>query len=277
MADLNDFGSALDVAKAMRRVSRREIDRQRPPSRWAIVTDIDRATRSCMVAFLGDSEEDSVRVPYTSVIPSRVGQEVKIGGPSNDRVIESIRGETEPETRLFALEDGMDVRQVMACNYGLQLDYPLTRNVQMDIPFNRAMWDPLNMADPVNGTFLIPRYGYYDINVKVGFDGSAMDTRDFLARAWIYCLPAGGGPRLELAYDAYYYYRGSDDDGALVGEISLSFSELPHLFPGDRIVVSALTNGPSGSTSGKVFANRTRINIALKYGMERYYKPEPIA
>lgn len=266
---LSDYNTAIAIRDAAAAEARRQIRNLVPQARWATVRSIDTATRSCMVVFNG--ETDAVRVPYSSVIPTREGQEVKVGGPVNDRMIEAVKGETQPETRLYTLEDGMDVRQVMASNYGIQNDYPVTKSVETDIPFNAPLWDSLNMPDPVNGAFLIPRFGYYDIDVKVGFDGGGMGN-DFWCRAWLYCLPADGSARFVLAYDGFYF---SQDSNAAprMGEVSLSLNEMPHLFPGDRIVVAATTNVNAGGISGKVYANRTRIKIALRYGMERYYKP----
>lgn len=268
-----DYEVAMAVRDAAKKAAREEIAQQRPPSRWARVASIDPATRSCMVVFNG--ETDAVRVPYSSVIPTREGQEVRIGGARDDRVIEAVKGETQPETRLFDLESEIGVRQVMAVNYGLNADFPVGTNTPTDIPFNFALWDPLNMPDPVNGAFGIPRYGYYEINAKVGFSAYGWTGNEFRGEAWLYCLPADGSARFALAWDAFVLTGGSADTPPAPGVVSLSFSELPHLFPGDRIVLAASTNQPAANTDArKVWANRTRINISLKYGMERYYRPE---
>lgn len=273
MADLNNHDSALRVAKAMRSVAQRQIEQERPPSRWAIVTALQPETRSCLVRFLGDGPDATpVRVPYTSVIPSREGQEVKIGGPANDRVIESIRGETEPEKRLYALEDDMAVRGVMAISYDIISDQPLNQNVASDVTFNRARWDAVAMPDPVNGVFTAPVEGYYDMKCKVGFDGGSV-TNIFWARSWLYCIPLSGS-RIQLDYDGFYVEGDSNQYVTRIGEVTLNlFATIP-LLAGEKIVVSAMSNAPTGSAAAKVYAARTHIDISLKYGMKRYYKSE---
>ncbi len=274
----SDYDVAMVVRDAAKQAAREEIAQQRPPSRWARVVSIDPATRSCMVVFNG--EVDAVRVPYSSVIPTVEGQEVRIGGARDDRVIEAVKGETQPETRLYSLEDEINVRQVMIASYGLTTNAQLGTSLT-DIPFDLSHFDPVNMAPPNNGAFLIPRHGYYEFHVRAGFHGGSAAS-GFDCELAVHCLPAGGGARFLLARDVYSH-NFSENIGTeygsvryAVGSVTLQVDEFRHFFPGDRIVASATTS--QGAVNQRiVYAGRTTINIALKYGMERYYIPTPTA
>ncbi|ANA87261.1 minor tail protein [Gordonia phage Kampe] len=88
-----EFAAQLD--SIIRKTVRAEIDKNRPAPRYAVVNSINLAQKYCMVTYTG--ETDSVRVPFNTVIPNEVGQEVRIEGTPGDRYITAIRGTSKLE------------------------------------------------------------------------------------------------------------------------------------------------------------------------------------
>lgn len=98
MADLGEYGIAVDVEKAIRTIVRSEIDKQRPKDRQAEVMSINLQAKTCQVIFVG--ETDLVTVPFTTTAPSAVGQFVSIGGTTHDRHIVDVLGTSRVENEL---------------------------------------------------------------------------------------------------------------------------------------------------------------------------------
>ncbi|UTN91188.1 minor tail protein [Gordonia phage PokyPuppy] len=95
------FGQWANSVKAhtvLRDIARKEIERLRPASRLAEVTEIISTEKKVMVRFVGES--NIVPVPYTSTAPANVGQWVRVGGTTHDRYVEDVIGTTLSESRL---------------------------------------------------------------------------------------------------------------------------------------------------------------------------------
>lgn len=78
-ADFEDYGLAHKMVTAIRKLIRDEVTKSRPKASYAVVLSINPDDKSCVVLFPGgNADTDGVRVPYTSVVPSQVGQTVRI-------------------------------------------------------------------------------------------------------------------------------------------------------------------------------------------------------
>lgn len=87
---LKEYNSAVDFHRIIDRVARKAIREERPASRYATVTTIDRVNRACTVTFPGDSS--AVKVAMGSIQPLATGQTVRIAGVHGDRFIDDVMG-----------------------------------------------------------------------------------------------------------------------------------------------------------------------------------------
>lgn len=97
--DFSDPEIAARLNSVIRKMVQSEIDKSRPAPRYAVVNSINLEQKYCMVTYNG--EDVSVRVPFNSVIPNEVGQEVRIEGTAADRYIAAIRGTSKIESQLI--------------------------------------------------------------------------------------------------------------------------------------------------------------------------------
>lgn len=99
MSGLGRHTTAHEMMKVMRKVARAEVEKVRPAQSYATVTEINLEERYCIVRYPGGAEtgEDDVRVVITNVVPSVVGQRVRIGGTTNDRYIEAVLGNSKTD------------------------------------------------------------------------------------------------------------------------------------------------------------------------------------
>lgn len=172
---LEDFATAQGLEGVIRSVVRSELARSRPQARYAVVRGIDRATRSCMVTYVG--EDTPVRVPYNGTGPANIGQEVRIEGARSDRVIVDVRGTTETEGRVIDLEDEIAARPWRAGRWTLETDWTAPANgvwgtIPVQRPEGRGGW-PATAGLSINssGEVRIPEDGWYMV-----IGSGAMDT-----------------------------------------------------------------------------------------------------
>lgn len=90
MASFEDLKTAARMREVMARVIQSELQRTRPPANNAVVTKINRRFNKCTVAFPGDLGE--VEIPLGGVVPSSVGQVVRVDGVLGDRYISDVMG-----------------------------------------------------------------------------------------------------------------------------------------------------------------------------------------
>lgn len=171
---LEDFATAQALEGVVRSVVRSELARSRPQPRYAVVREIDRATRSCMVTYVG--EDTPVRVPYNGTGPANIGQEVRIEGARSDRVIVDVRGTTETEGRVVDLESEIASRPWLAGRWTLETDWTAPSNgvwgtIPIQRPEGRGGW-PATAGLTVNssGEVLIPEDGWYMVIASGAMD-----------------------------------------------------------------------------------------------------------
>jgi hypothetical protein len=100
---LGSWANANRIKKIVDKAAVDAIEKYRPPLRSARIDSIDLVNKFAMVTFVG--EVDSVKVPFNNVIPSYVGQWVRVGGTTNDRRIEEVQGDTAQDVSLTALTE----------------------------------------------------------------------------------------------------------------------------------------------------------------------------
>lgn len=101
--ELDSFSGANRVKRSIEKISTDAIDRLRPPSKTAEVREINLEQKYCMVVYLGEPSDNLVKVPFSNVVPSFIGQFVRISGMASDRVISEVMGATATETNVDAL------------------------------------------------------------------------------------------------------------------------------------------------------------------------------
>lgn len=98
MNDINKYSSANKVKKSIEKIALSAIERERPAPKTAQVKEINLIDKYAMVVYLGEPEDNIVRVPFNNNVPSYIGQWVRIGGTASDRKIEEIMGATLNDT-----------------------------------------------------------------------------------------------------------------------------------------------------------------------------------
>ncbi|AER26565.1 hypothetical protein GTE7_gp022 [Gordonia phage GTE7] len=95
---LGQWETTTKIHSVLKTIAQGEIERMRPASRLAEVTQINPSDKSVLVKFVGETNE--VKVPYTSTAPANTGQWVRVGGTTHDRHVEDVIGTTDTEARL---------------------------------------------------------------------------------------------------------------------------------------------------------------------------------
>lgn len=225
------FALAQEVIQAIRSIVKEEMARERPNPRYARVQDIDPVDRSCIVSFIGEGD-NPVRVPYGSVAPAEVGQEVRIGGIASDRRIEDIRGVSDTESRVMTLEEKIVERQFAMVHSRLAVTEFAVGAGVVKLPFTTTPQAPTSIATDSTGGWTVPVDGYYDIDSKVGLVGDNGTTE---SKIWLHVHPLAGVD-YDLDYDTFYHLSGS---GNAVGRFSLRVGALWYLNQGDTVYVNA--------------------------------------
>lgn len=227
---LGAFALAQDVIEAIRSVVREELAKQRPRARYATVQTINREDRSCTVNFIGEGD-NPVRVPFGSIAPAVVGQEVRIGGTASDRTIEDVRGPSNVEDRTQTLEENIVERQFMHVYARLPVNQPVGTTV-VKLPFTSTPQAPTEITTDSTGGWRAIVSGYYELDAKVGFLGDNGTTE---AKLWLNIKP-NSGAAYDVDYDSYYLKNGNE--GAL-GRFTLKVGALWYLNAGDIAQVNA--------------------------------------
>lgn len=92
MADggLGDLDSAMAMRDIVYALVQQALDQERPAPTYGTVQSIDLTNRNAMVVMNGDTV--AVKVVFGSIVPSAVGQIVRLEGPSGARYIADIMG-----------------------------------------------------------------------------------------------------------------------------------------------------------------------------------------
>lgn len=234
--NFNDLRSAHDVLKVFRKVARDEVQKVRPAPSYATVTDINLEERYCMVLFPGgEAGVDDVRVVITHVIPSEIGQRVRIGGTTNDRYIEAIVGSSKNDT---------DISDLIARVEALEA-IPAPGEYFFEVTSNRN--DGLMTADPTE--YQMPTVTDAGINgFEVQPNGSVacqQAGRYYLYAAWTFPTTGyTGGNDVWVEIRVYNsnnqikkYLTGGDIDGLSTAQVS----GMAWLDVGDRLQFTAWT------------------------------------
>lgn len=258
MGTFESYDTAFKVKSAMGSSADKQIDRKRPAPRYAVVKTINEEDRSVGVVFVGDDEDNIVRVPYNSVKPSAIGQAVKVGGPANDRVVEDTRGPDEDEARLDALTARIEHLEKKAyANSKPTADFSLTTTPSM-LPFNLATGvEPFNVDMAATGSHTISIPGDYRYHATVGLGSYRNNT----TRLWIAVTP-NGGSQFDLQALRQGILLGS---GEYTEDSPYGGTGLIHLGEGDQIYV----NGSNDSGTTTVFHVSSRFSVEL-------INPDPI-
>ena len=222
---LKDFALAQEIIQVVRKEVASELDRRRPKPRYARVQSINPDDRSCTVSFIGEGD-NPVRVPYGSVAPAAVGQEVRIGGTADDRRIEDVRGPSDVEDRTMTLEEQIVERQFAMTYARLAVDMGVGATV-VKLPFTSTPQAPLGIETDSVGGWRAPVSGYYELDAKVASVGTNRLTE---ARTWLQIKPVG-----TAAYDIDYdnFYVNLNDGAGAVGRFSTKVSALWYMNAGD--------------------------------------------
>lgn len=81
-------------------IVRETLAKEMPPDRYARVEGFVEGERRVVVQYNGEPEGNHVTLPYNSVVPSFVGQWVRVGGSANDRHVVDLLGPPESERRV---------------------------------------------------------------------------------------------------------------------------------------------------------------------------------
>lgn len=81
-------------------IVRETLAKEMPPDRYARVEGFVEGERRVIVQYNGEPEGNHVTLPYNSVVPSYVGQWVRVGGSANDRHVVDLLGPPESERRV---------------------------------------------------------------------------------------------------------------------------------------------------------------------------------
>lgn len=107
MSALSDLATAQGIDRYVEKKVSTELIRQRPAPRYATVVGIDTDSKIAEVSFVG--EDSVVKVPYTNIAPSEIGQEVRIEGIPGDRYITAIRGLSADENKILDLGENLEL------------------------------------------------------------------------------------------------------------------------------------------------------------------------
>lgn len=275
-ADNTLFSTAQEWEQAIRAIARQEIDSARPGTRYAVVKEINREERYCMVIFVG--EVDAVRVPYTDTAPAVVGQEVRIAGTNSDRYIESIRGYNDTEYRTASNESKLAETPFLIGKWGMETDvtYNATQVLPIISPVGPGMYDAVPFTENgveykynnVGGRVTVPLAAYYYVQVEIRADQATAERSIILA-----IDPGGnvGGRYYVKESKGAFYYTGSD--GNIQADAPIVCIDVLYLNAGDVIVPLTYS-----SRAMKIYAKigqvpGTSMYIELKRRIPKYVLP----
>lgn len=87
---MSDFAFSMQMRDTIAKLVATHVEKLRPKYRYGVVESIDAVANKCSVIFNG--ETSSVIVNMGSIVPSAVGQTVRIDGLSNDRFVADVIG-----------------------------------------------------------------------------------------------------------------------------------------------------------------------------------------
>jgi hypothetical protein len=90
MSKFGDFTTALRFREAVTQIAESVVERMRPTYRYAAVMGINHGTRRVTVRFPGESTD--VTIAAGSILPSAVGQTVRIAGVGGERYVADVVG-----------------------------------------------------------------------------------------------------------------------------------------------------------------------------------------
>lgn len=100
-----DHSAAKKFRDVVAAIARAEIEKRFPEDRYAQVREIDTDARRVLANYNGEPEDNLVSLPYNSVVPSYVGQWVRVSGPPGDRHIVDTLGGAAGEVRVEEVLD----------------------------------------------------------------------------------------------------------------------------------------------------------------------------
>lgn len=256
------FSLAQDVIEAIRSVVREELNKQRPKPRYATVQSINHEDRSCMVNFIGEGD-NPVRVPFGSVAPATVGQEVRIGGTATDRTIEDVRGPSNVEDRAQTLEENIVERQFAFVYARLAATMNVSDTVRK-VPFTSTPQAPIGVTSDSTGGWRANVSGYYEMDSKVNILGDNGTTE---SRMWLQIVPAGGGAPYDIDHDEEFIMF-TDGSGAR-GRFSNRVGALWYLNAGDVATVMLWRD-----QSREVYADSSYFRMRLVAAIPQQQFPE---
>lgn len=107
-------------------IVRETLAKEVPPDRYARVEGFVEDERRVIVQYNGEAEGNHVTLPYNSVVPSHVGQWVRVGGSANDRHVVDLLGPPEAERRVQEIaREAYVPPKWMAMDLRLVTTYPM--------------------------------------------------------------------------------------------------------------------------------------------------------
>lgn len=142
--NFDDYATALKSRDVIRELVAEEIDKLRPRYRYGEVTSLTPEQNKATVKLNG--EESSVPVAMGAVIPTEVGQTVRVNGMPGDRYIEDVYGEVEVPG-----QPPQDTGSVGGQPIGSEVDPPsgltlTTGSLEEDVWID-ASWTPPDTTD----------------------------------------------------------------------------------------------------------------------------------
>lgn len=249
MSASSGFGSYEAARKIVAGVTAnavKEVAKENPPTKTAIVTQINMPERWAMVIYTG--EVTAVKVPFADAAPSYTGQHVVIGGNVSDRHIVEVIGKTYSEDAVDELSPCLaeiylqsntptNPATVVATDPTSGPGFPVKLNVDTVPPLGCTTSEGVITVN-VNGIFefLMQLHAsgtnksitYHYKVVKVTPEGV---KTTLMQKEWIYRITGGGGE------------GGSSASGQLTRVMTMSI--LGSLVAGDKVWAEAV----SGNTT----------------------------
>jgi len=243
-----NYSLAKGVKETVEKIATDKVNQLRPPSKTAIVDQINTEEKYCMVTFVGESL--SVKVPYNNVAPSYVGQYVRVGGPANDRRIEEVLGVTETEDMLAQYERRLQhLEQIAYANARPTADFDAGVSVPK-VPMNTIIVAK-NIEVNSLGEFVISIPGVYEYYARV----QTAAYRDALWDMYVACMPISTGVQFDVDHVAMSYLVGSAE---YVHADHSSAKGYYHFDAGDKIYVNM---GCSGTATCRAYGSRLSMKL----------------
>lgn len=224
----------------VRAIVRETLAKEMPPDRYARVEGFVESDsggepeRRVIVQYNGEPDGNHVTLPYNSVVPSYVGQWVRVGGAANDRHVTDLLGPPEAERRVQEMSREAYVPpKWMAMDLRLVTTYPM----------------PMFIED--HATMAISYRTLYGTMVRIPWDISASQIMCYVAG-----VEGGASGTLGLAlYDVDDAYNltllksTTFTRGGAATEYRRSFSDGREDLRRGQQVVIAVWNGSSAPVS----------------------------